>query len=65
MNPTHARITHFLLDEEGASASEYAILVAVLAAIIFLAVKQFDINGIFSSAGNKVKGCVSANGSSC
>jgi len=59
------RVARFCRDESGASASEYAILVAVLAAIIFLAVKQFDINGIFSSAGNKVKDCVSANGSSC
>ena len=58
-------IKRFARDEEGASASEYAILVAVLAAIIFIAVKQFDLNGIFSSAGNKVKGCISANGASC
>lgn len=55
-------IKRFARDEEGASASEYAILVAVLAAIIFVAVSQFDLNGIFNAAGSKVKGCINAAG---
>ena len=65
MQTIWSTIKRFARDEEGASASEYAILVAVLAAIIFIAVKQFDLNGIFSSAGNKVKRCIAAHGSTC
>lgn len=58
-------VTRLAREEDGASASEYAILVAVIAAIVFVAAKQFDLNGIFATAGNKVKNCVNATGSTC
>lgn len=44
----------FIRDEEGASAVEYAILVAIIAGVVAAAVRQFDLNGIFTTASNKV-----------
>lgn len=49
------RLVH---EEDGAAASEYAILVALIAAAVATAVAVFDLNGIFTSVGNKVKGLV-------
>jgi Flp pilus assembly pilin Flp len=49
-------VKKFLADEDGASAVEYAVLVALIAAAVFTAVKVFDFNLIFTSASNKVKG---------
>lgn len=51
-------VARFAKEEDGASATEYAILVAIIAAIVLAAVKLFDLNNIFGTAGNKVKGCV-------
>jgi Flp pilus assembly pilin Flp len=48
-------IKNFLKDEDGASAVEYAILVALIAAAVFTAVQVFDFNSIFTSANNKVQ----------
>jgi len=56
-------VSAFLADEEGASAVEYAVLVAVVATVVFVAVKQFDLNGVFTSAATKAKNCV--NGTAC
>jgi len=63
MNSAIKQLKRFVREEEGASASEYAILVAVIVVVVYLAVSQFDLNGIFNSAANKVKDCV--NGTNC
>jgi Flp pilus assembly pilin Flp len=55
----------FLSDDEGASAVEYAILVAVIAVAVFAAVKVFNLNGIFTSVNSKVNGCVNGTGTTC
>lgn len=47
-------------EEEGAAASEYAILVAVIAALIAVAVGSFDLAGVFSGASDKVKALITA-----
>ena len=41
-------------EEDGAAASEYAILVAVIAALIAVAVQQFNLGGIFKAAADNV-----------
>lgn len=55
----------FLCEEDGAAASEYAILVAVIVVAVYAAVKLFDINGIFTTVNGKVNNCVTATGASC
>ncbi|GAA4411566.1 Flp family type IVb pilin [Quisquiliibacterium transsilvanicum] len=45
-------------EEDGAAAAEYAILVAFIAAAVAAAVALFDLNGIFTTVGNKVKGLI-------
>ena len=55
----------FVHEEDGASASEYAILVAVIVGVVYVAVKLFDLEGIFQTVGNKVKTCVNATGANC
>ena len=52
----------FAAEEDGAAASEYAILVALIAVAVYAAVKLFNLNTIFSTVGNKVQQCV---GSGC
>ena len=52
--------TRLVREEEGAAASEYAILVAVVAVVVFAAVKVFNLNGIFTAVNTKVTGCVNA-----
>jgi len=59
------RIGNFFRSSDGASASEYAILVAVLAGIIFVVVHQFDIDGVFNGAASRVRNCVTTNSGSC
>ena len=49
------RLVH---EEDGASASEYAVLVAVIVVAVFAAVKVFNLNTIFGTVGNKVQNCV-------
>lgn len=41
-------------EEEGAAASEYAILVALIAAAVALAVQAFDLQGIFETVRERV-----------
>lgn len=50
----------FVREEDGAAASEYAILVAVIAALIAAAVGSFDLAGVFSGASDKVKALITA-----
>lgn len=45
-------------EEEGAAASEYAILVALIAAAVALAVAEFNLKGIFTAVSEKVKGLI-------
>ena len=57
LNTFFARLAH---EEDGAAASEYAILVAVVAVAVFAAVKLFDLGTIFGTVNSKVSGCVNA-----
>lgn len=57
--------TRLILEDEGASASEYALLVAVIAAVIFIATSQFNLGNIFAIASQKVGNCVNSTGSTC
>lgn len=50
-------------EEDGAAASEYAILVAFIAAAVAAAVALFDLGGIFTTVGNKVKDLIDGAGS--
>jgi len=53
----------WLREESGASASEYAILVAFVAVAIYVAVVQFNLGNIFLQIANVALNCV--NGSGC
>jgi len=55
----------FLGDEEGASASEYAILVAVVVVVVYAAVRIFDLGGIYNTVVGRVTNCVNGTGSTC
>ena len=57
------RIRTTLRRDEGASAVEYGLLVAAIAAIIVGVV--FILGGKVSSAFNKTNTCITANGSGC
>ncbi len=46
------------MEEDGAAAVEYAILVAVIAAAVFAAVKLFNLNTIFGDVSNSVQNIV-------
>lgn len=48
----------FMREEDGAAASEYAILVAFIAAAVALAVAKFDLGGIFEAVGTKVQNLI-------
>lgn len=48
----------FAREEDGASASEYAVLVALIVVAVAAAVKLFNINGIYQVVNNKVVDCV-------
>lgn len=50
-------------EEDGAAASEYAILVAFIAVAVAAAVQLFDLGDIFGTLGAKVKGLVDGAGS--
>jgi len=63
MNAFTRLVKGFVSEEDGASAVEYAILVAVIAVAVFAAVKVFNLNSIFETVNTKVDGCVT--GSSC
>lgn len=51
-------VVRFLREEDGAAASEYAILVAVIAAAVAAAVKLFNLGDIFETVGTKVQGLI-------
>jgi len=45
-------------EEDGAAASEYAVLVALIVVAVAAAVKLFDLNNIYTTVANKVISCV-------
>lgn len=51
-------IKDLIVQEDGASASEYAILVAFIAAAVAASIKLFDLNSVFSGLSTKVSGIV-------
>lgn len=62
LNDIFARLVQ---EEDGAAASEYAILVAVIVVAVYAAVRLFNIGGIFTTVNAKVNNCVTATGASC
>jgi Flp pilus assembly pilin Flp len=57
--------SRLITENEGAAASEYAILVAVIAVAVFAASKLFDISSAFVAVSSIVSGCVTATGATC
>jgi len=53
-----ALMTRLVREEDGAAASEYAILVALIAVAVAAAVKLFDLGGIFGQVSTKVKSLI-------
>ena len=58
-----SKIKSFLKDENGASAAEYALLLAIIGAGI--AVAAFSLGGTISNAINKASNCVSSTSGTC
>lgn len=52
-------VTRLIREDEGAAASEYAILVAFIAVFVAAAVKLFSLGDIFTTLSTKVKELVS------
>jgi Flp pilus assembly pilin Flp len=52
LNDCMCRLAH---EEDGAAASEYAVLVAFIVAAVAAAVALFDLGGIFGDVSQKVK----------
>jgi Flp pilus assembly pilin Flp len=52
LNDCVRRLAH---EEDGAAASEYAVLVAFIVAAVAAAVALFDLGGIFGDVSQKVK----------
>jgi Flp pilus assembly pilin Flp len=59
------KIQSFLNDESGASASEYAVLVALVVVAVAAAVATFDLDGIYTTVSTKVKACVNSTTGAC
>lgn len=53
-------ILSYIRDEEGASAAEYAVLVAVVVGVVLIGVRSYNLTGIFTAVNAKVVGCVNA-----
>lgn len=58
-------VTRFVCEEDGAAASEYAVLVAVIVVAVYAAVKVFNLSGIFTTVSGKVTNCVNGTGTTC
>ncbi|HMT41015.1 MAG TPA: Flp family type IVb pilin [Sphingorhabdus sp.] len=56
-------VTSFLRDDSGASAAEYALILAIIGAGI--AVAAIALGGAISGALNDAKTCISTNGKTC
>jgi Flp pilus assembly pilin Flp len=54
LNTIRTAINRFVRDEDGASAVEYAILVALIGGAVALAVAEFNLVGIFTQVSDSV-----------
>lgn len=64
MTSIHDVIARLAREDEGASAAEYAVLVALIAAAVAVAVAAFNLGGfggIYAVVRQKVLDCVSGN----
>ncbi len=61
MERVKSAVHSFIADEEGASASEYAVLVALVVVAVAAAVAAFDLDGIYQVVNAKVTACVNGN----
>lgn len=57
LNDLMLRLAH---EEDGAAATEYAILVAFIAAAVAAAVALFDLGGIFTTVSTNVTGWINS-----
>lgn len=55
----------FIQEEDGASASEYAVLVALVVVAVAAAVKLFNLGGIYTTVSTKVQSCVTKADGTC
>lgn len=58
-------LIRFAQEEDGAAASEYAVLVALIVVAVAAAVALFDLGDIFTTVSNKVKACVNTTTGTC
>lgn len=65
MEKTKILLVRFAREEDGAAASEYAILVAAIVVAVYAAIRIFNIEGIFTTVNTRVNGCVTASGATC
>jgi len=56
-------VKSFVMDESGASAAEYALILAIVGSAI--AVAAIGLSGAISGALTDAKTCISTNGSTC
>lgn len=61
MKSFKSAVLSFIRDEDGASASEYAVLVALVVVAVAAAVAAFDIDTIYETVNTKVTNCVNGN----
>lgn len=60
MKSFKSAVLSFVRDEDGASASEYAVLVALVVVAVAAAVALFDLGNIYTVVSGKVIDCVNA-----
>jgi Flp pilus assembly pilin Flp len=65
VNSIKSALVSFVHDEDGASASEYAVLVALVVVAVAAAVSMFNLSNIYQVVSNKVIACVGATNGSC
>jgi len=53
-------VREFVVDEEAASATEYAVLVALIVVAVTAAINIFNMGGIFTTVSQKVHSCINA-----
>ena len=50
----------FVADESGASAVEYALLVAAIVVALYAAFRLMNLNGIFTTLGDTIRNCMNS-----
>lgn len=58
MKSLNNALVRFVKDEDGAAASEYAVLVALIVVAVAAAVKLFNLGNIYTVVSQKVISCV-------